>query len=253
MRTDTQSRTVISVSGSERRDFLQGLVTNDIDRLSEGLLYSALLSPQGKYLFDFFLFETGQSIMIDVAADRADDLIRQLSFYKLRRPIEIAVTGMEVQSGTGAPPPGAYLDPRCAALGWRRYGSHEETVAGRETEALRVEYCIPQSGIELIPGSTYILEAGFERLNGVDFRKGCFVGQEVTARMKHKGKLNRRLATVMVEGDAQCGDELRAGSRKVGTLFTRSGNKAIAYLRLDRIGEETVTAGEAVVRLIETS
>ena len=101
-------------------------------------------------------------------------------------------------------------------------------------DALRVEHLIPASGIELLPNETYILEADFERLNGVDFRKGCYVGQEVTARMKHKTELRKGFATVSIEGKAPVGTEIVAGDKTAGTLFTQSGGKAIAYLRFDR-------------------
>ena len=110
-------------------------------------------------------------------------------------------------------------------------------------------HLIPESGIELIPEETYILEAGFERLNGVDFRKGCYVGQEVTARMKHKTELRKGLARVAVNGPAETGTQITSGEKEVGLLLTRSGDQAIAYLRFDRTGE-TMQAGASIVRLI---
>ena len=116
-------------------------------------------------------------------------------------------------------------------------------------DALRVAACVPETGIELIPNDTYILEAGFERLNGVDFKKGCYVGQEVTARMKHKTELRKGLALVSVEGSVPSGTEIQAGGRPVGRFFTQSSNRAIAYLRFDRaVGE--MSAGNATIHRV---
>ena len=115
-------------------------------------------------------------------------------------------------------------------------------------DALRVANCIPQSGVELIPDETYILEAGFERLHGVDFRKGCYVGQEVTARMKHKTELRKGLAPVAVDGPAAPGTEITADGKTAGTLLTRAGDRAIAYLRFDRANGEMRAGAARVTR-----
>ena len=248
--TDARDRTVVSVSGPDRHDFLQGLITNDVAGLSAGLVYSALLTPQGKYLFDFFLFEFGDAVMIDTASACAPELARLLSFYRLRRPVTIAATDMPVATGLATPPPGGMPDPRSPHLGWRRYGGSGTGDADVDWDSIRVDHCIPETGIELIPNVSYILEAGFERLNGVDFHKGCYVGQEVTARMKHKAKLSKGMATVEVEGDAPFGAEVHSGKRSVGNLFTRSGNRAIAFLRFDRLRGEPLHAGDSVIRLV---
>ncbi len=247
-----QFRKVVSVSGSDRLGFLQGLISNDIERLKNGLMYAALLTPQGKYLFDFFLFERGNAVMVDVASDRSLQLVETLNLYKLRQSVEIAHSDVLVQLGLGKTPPDAFADPRCRSLGWRYYGKSHMHGGDIDWDAIRVEHCIPESGIELQPNATYILEAEFERLNGVDFHKGCFVGQEVTARMKHKLQRKKGLATVSVEGNAPRGAELRSNGRLVGNLFTRSGNKAIAFLRFDRIGDTPLMAGDSVIQLAES-
>lgn len=243
------NRVVLAISGPDREVFLQGLVTNDIRNLAQGPVYAAILTPQGKYLADFLLVQGPDGVFwLDVAAGLADDLLRRLTMYRLRAQVSIARTDLPVTRGLGAPPPGAVADPRHPALGWRAYG-----VAGGppviDWDAIRVEHCIPESLVELVPNDTYILEAGFERLHGVDFRKGCYVGQEVTARMKHKTELRKGFVTVSVSGVATAGDAVTAGGRDVGTLFTRAGDRAIAWLRLDR-AEGEMQAGDAVVRLI---
>ncbi|MBN9885841.1 YgfZ/GcvT domain-containing protein [Salipiger abyssi] len=240
----TGKRKVLRLSGPDSEQFLQGLVTNDVTQLKNGMVYAALLTPQGKYRSDFLLVPAGEDILIDVAADLADDLMRALSLYKLRSKVEIAETDIEVTRGTGTPPEGAFADPRDPSLGWRGYDGQPGDAA--DWEALRVAACVPESGVELTP-DTFILEAGFERLHGVDFHKGCFVGQEVTARMKHKTSLRKGLVTVGVEGSAAPGTEIVAGEKLAGTLFTQAGGKGIAHLRFDRASDE-MRADGAVVR-----
>ncbi|WGW03719.1 CAF17-like 4Fe-4S cluster assembly/insertion protein YgfZ [Tropicibacter oceani] len=224
-------RTILRVSGPDTRHFLQGLVTNDVARLDSGLVYAALLTPQGKYLADFFLVPDGEDVLIDADADQAPALMQRLAMYKLRSKVDITQTDLAVTRGTGTPPQGAYADPRHPSLGWRGYAGQPGQDA--DWNALRVAACIPQSGIELTP-DTFILEAGFERLNGVDFKKGCYVGQEVTARMKHKTELRKGLALVTVDGAAPLGSDITAEGKPVGTIYTQSGGRGIAYLRFDR-------------------
>lgn len=231
-------RRILAVSGADRVEFLQGLVTN---KVGDAPAWAALLTPQGKYLADFLVVPDGERLLVDVDARLADDLLRRLTMYRLRSKVEIAATDLTVARGTGAAPEAAILDPRHAALGWRLYGANGED--GSDWDAIRVEHCIPESLVELIPNETFILEAGFERLHGVDFRKGCYVGQEVTARMKHKTELRKGLVTVGIAGAAPIGTPiLMQDGREAGRLFTQSGGRAIAYMRLDRMGEGLMAA-----------
>ena len=238
------ARTILRLSGPDTRDFLQGLVTNDVAKLDQNVLvYAAMLTPQGKYLADFFLAPDGADVLLDVDADLAEGLMKRLSMYRLRADVQIEVTDLQVRRGTGPAPEGAFADPRHPDMGWRLYGA-EGGDDGSDWDALRIAHCIPESGVELTPDS-YILEAGFESLNGVDFRKGCYVGQEVTARMKHKTELRKGLQIVEIEGSAPVGTDITAGDKAAGTLFTQSGGKAIAYLRYDRARDKDLQAGEA--------
>jgi folate-binding protein YgfZ len=241
-------RTVLKITGEDRVAFLQGLVTNDVRQIDGRLVYAALLTPQGKYLADFFLAGTEDAILIDVKTGIAEALIRRLSMYRLRAKVGIEPAGLHVLRGLGAPPPGAFPDPRDPALGWRAYSPVPGPEGATDWDAIRVAHCIPETGIELIPDDTYILEAGFERLNGVDFRKGCYVGQEVTARMKHKTELKKGLATVRIDGAAPVGTPVMAGEKPAGVLFTQAGGRAIAFLRLDRAAGP-MRAGAATVTL----
>ncbi len=236
------TRTLIRLTGPDAHDFLDGLVTNRVPAPGEGLRYAALLTPQGKFIADFLLMAEEDALVIDVDAGHAPPLAQRLSLYKLRAKVEIAEDPRGVTLGTGPMPEGSLADPRHAALPWRLYG---EGGGGEIDDALRVAHCIPQTGIELTP-DTYILEAGFERLHGVDFRKGCFVGQEIVARMKHKTELRKGLATVEVDGSAPVGTGITADGKAVGTLYTQAEGRGIAHLRFDR-ATGPMQAGDAAV------
>jgi folate-binding protein YgfZ len=256
------SRAVLRVGGEEARDWLQGLVTNDVARLAPGApVYAALLSPQGKYLFDFILTDDGAGgVLLDLAADRAEALAKRLGMYRIRRKVTVEPApelGVAVVWGGDAPGAPFEPDPRDPALGWRAVTADPTAalVAADAApadpaafEARRVAAAVPASGVELVPDDTFILEAAFERLHGVDFRKGCYVGQEVTARMHHKTTLRKGLVPVAVEGAAPPpGTEITAEDGKAaGTLFTVVEGRGLAHLRFDR-AEGTMRAGEATV------
>ena len=242
-------RQILSITGADRVHFLQGLLSNDVAHLDAGPVYAALLSAQGKYLADFILLADNSAVLLDVAAPVAADLVRRLNLYRLRADVQITPSPLQVRRGTGPAPQGAVIDPRHPALGWRLYGA-EAGDDGTDWGALRVAHCIPETGIELIPNESYILEAGFERLHGVDFRKGCYVGQEVTARMKHKTELKKGLTRVTISGAAPVGTPIMAEGREAGTLFTQSGGHAIAYLRFDR-AQGAMSAGTACLSLAD--
>ena len=233
------TRQILRVTGEDRLPFLQGLVSNDVKRAP---CWAALLTPQGKYLADFLIVPDGEALLIDVDARLADDLIRRLGMYRLRSRVGIEATDMTVARGTGPAPDGAIADPRHPALGWRLYGGQGDD--GTDFDRVRVAHVIPETLVELIPNETFILEAGFERLHGVDFRKGCYVGQEVTARMKHKTDLRKGLTRLRIDGAAPVGTPITAGGKEVGTLYTQSGGHALAHLRFDRIGPD-MQAGPA--------
>lgn len=235
-------RTLIRLSGPDAPGFLDGLITNQVPGPGDGLRYAALLTPQGKYIADFFVLAEEDGLLIDVAASHAALLAQRLTMYRLRAAVEIAEDPRLVSTGPGRTPRDALTDPRHPELGWRRYGPSAMPDTTDRT-AIRVAHCIPETGIELTPDS-YILEAGFDRLNGVDFTKGCFVGQEIVARMKHKTELRKGLATVNCDGQAPVGTEITSAGKPVGTLFSQSGGQAIAYLRFDR-ATGPLTAGTA--------
>ncbi|MFM2355758.1 MAG: hypothetical protein RLZZ528_1494 [Pseudomonadota bacterium] len=240
-------RKVFRIAGADRETFLQGLVSNDLRHLKDGLVYAALLSPQGKYLADFFLVPERDGILLDVKDSLAEALVRRLSMYRLRADVQITPADLHVTRGLGLPPDGAFADPRDPALGWRAYGPEAGATGSTDWDAIRVAALVPETGIELIPDETYILEAGFERLHGVDFRKGCYVGQEVTARMKHKTEHRKGLVRVRIEGREPPGTPiLTAEGREAGVLYTQANGQALAHLRLDR-SDAVLSAGGARV------
>jgi folate-binding protein YgfZ len=239
------TRTVFRITGSDQAPFLQNLVTNDVTRAQDGLVWTALLTPQGKYLADFFLLADGDGLLLDVDTSLAAGLSQRLTMYRLRADVQIAQTDITVARGLGEPPKGAFADPRDPSLGWRAYDGR----AGEEAdwEALRVAAGVPESGIELIPNESYPLEHRFEALSGVDFKKGCYVGQEVTARMKHKTTLRKGLARVQVTGAADPGTPIVNGDGKeAGTLYSQANGAGLAYLRFDRATGD-MRAGDATV------
>lgn len=242
-------RTLWTLTGADRLDFLQNIVTNTVTPLKEdGIVWTGFLTPQGKYLSDFFVVRMGDELLIDVPTALAPQTLQRLTMYRLRADVAIAPSGRRVTRGIGPVPAGAVADPRHPAMGWRCYdGSAPDQDV--DWDALRVQHIIPEAGMELGPDS-YILEMGFERLHGVDFRKGCYVGQEVTARMKHKTELKKGLVRVKVEGHAPPFTEITANDRVSGMLYTQSQGEALAFLRFDRLNG-TLSAGDAKITAVD--
>ncbi len=255
-------RAVIDVTGADAQTFLQGLVTNDVGAVAPGrAVYAALLTPQGKFLFDFFIHPGGADAggyLLDTAADRAEALLKRLSLYRLRAAV--ALTRRDDLAAACAwddatPPPetlAAAPDPRDPALGLRLVVPSAAAAADAEALARldrrRIALGVPKAGTELIPEATFPLEAGFERACGVDFRKGCFVGQEIVARMKHKATLKKRLVRVRLDGPAPpTGAEITAGGRPAGVMGGAAGDLGLAVLRVDRIDDGALSCGETVL------
>jgi folate-binding protein YgfZ len=244
MEVDEVARAIIRIGGADNKDFLQSLITNNVSKTDDGLVYSALLGPQGKFLYDFFLFCQGDELFLDVATPVEDELCSRLSLYKLRKDVTIEKTDLGMTRGLGAPPEGALADPRHPDLGWRFYGSHIEVPSVDWTE-LRVNLGVPEATSEILADS-YILEMGFERFNGVDFHKGCYIGQEITARMKHKTQLRKGLAIVKLSKPVPLHTPIMSNGKDIGFICSQSGNSAIAYLRYDRTSDN-MSAGDAEV------
>ena len=234
------NRAVIAIGGdpAEQEAFLQDLLTNDVSSgAQDRLVYAALLTPQGKFLADMLISrDAGGAFALDVAEPLADGLIKRLSMYRLRRPITIERADIAVCAfwAADAPPEDAQTDPRHAELGWRRYGA-SDGVGNDDYDLHRLSLGIPEAPHDLVPNDTFVLEAGFEGLSGVDFQKGCYVGQEIVARMKHKTELKKGYRTVVVDGSTEPGATLlNADGKPAGQLYSNRDGQGIALLRLDR-------------------
>jgi tRNA-modifying protein YgfZ len=251
-------RAVVRVSGPAAHGFLQGLITNDIDKAKPGgAIHAGLLTPQGKILFDFFVVPAADGFLLEIAKAKGGELAQRLGFYKLRAQVEIAEDpSFAVAAAWGAPPrlPDgaiAYADPRLSALGLRILLQAEAdarnlgcTIAAEdEYHAHRIALGVPEGGRDYAFGDAFPHEAMFDRLAGVDFDKGCFIGQEVVSRMEHRGIARKRIVGVEGEGPLPpSGTEITAGGAPVGTLGSVSEHSGLALLRLDR-AEEAKAAG----------
>jgi hypothetical protein len=271
-------RGILAVSGPDRRPFLQGLVSNDIDKVSPtAARYAAFLTAQGKYLHDFMMVEAGESIWLDAEAARLGDLKRRLSMYRLRAKVSLderpdlaatAVFGADATAVLGLPSePGAarpfgsgvvFVDPRLAAVGARAILPRERaravladtgiTKTGFDSyDRLRLSLGIPDGSRDLVLEKSILLESGFDELNGVDWEKGCYIGQELTARTKYRGLVKKRLTPVRIQGPTPPpGTIVTLDGREVGEMRSSLDGLGLALLRIERVHEgKRLAAGEA--------
>lgn len=246
--TTLVDRAVLRLSGEGVRDFLQGLVTNDVLALSpDRPVWAGLLSAQGKALFDFILWADGADVLIDCEAARADDLAKRLGLYRLRRPIIIARDETLAVHWAEKGDMGV-ADPRLATLGRRWLGPATAPAMGYDPHRMRLG--VAEGAAELGVDKTLWLEVNAVELNGVSFTKGCYIGQENTARMHHRDKLRRRLLPVQIAGDPGDAAELRTGDDKAaGELRARVGDVGMAWLRLE-LADGVMTIGNAEAEVI---
>ena len=240
-----ESRALIALSGADWRSFLQGLITQDVDSLVPGeLRFAALLTPQGRLLYDLFVAGREDGAWLDVQADVREAIIQRLSMYRLRAKVEIAADDAPVlaQWGETAPGPGWFADPRLPALGWRGYGALMPATTGEDAyEAHRLALGVPGPA-DWGSEKTYPIEADFDLLAGIDFKKGCFVGQETTSRMKRRGQIKSRMLPLAFDGPAPTpGAEVLAGELRAGEVLSGRDGRAMALVRLDRIAGASLT------------
>ena len=286
---ELESRGVLAVAGGDAAEFLQGLVSNDIAQVGEGrVVYAALLTPQGKYLHDFMVAREAGAFLLDCEAARLMDLGQRLGAYRLRADIElldatedwrvVAVLGdgAEARLGLTLAEPGAvaalegggliYRDPRPQMPGLRAFVPRDAGFAQLETagisagtltdyERVRIAAGVPDGSRDMTVNKSTLLEFGFEALRGVDFEKGCYVGQELTARTKYRGLVRRRLQRVFVDGALPApGTPIMANDKEAGEICSGVDDQALALLRLDRSAEAeaagiSLTAGKVTLRL----
>lgn len=234
-------RSVLRIDGLEAEHFLHNLLTADIEGLKAGqATYAALLTPQGKMLFDFFVVRDGDGYMVDCATSQKADLIKRIGFYRLRAKVTIAdLTDREVGVSPEKPATGlAFSDPRDAAMGWRVIAAAGTLPQGSGYDAARIRLGLADTDADLGSGEFFPHEANLDQLGAVSFEKGCYVGQEVVSRMEHRATARSRILPVHLDGAAPPrGSEIVSGDKIVGTLLSSRGQDALALIRLDRLAE----------------
>jgi folate-binding protein YgfZ len=272
-------RGVVKITGDGARNFLQGLVTADIVKLAPGAArFTALLTPQGKIIADFIVVEApaadGGGFFLDIPRALATTLVEKLNLYKLRAKVLIEDLSQNLGvlaawDGDGTTRYGlSYADPRLPALGLRvMIPPHLAAAAAaelgaalldaRDYEAHRIALGVPRGGLDFSYGDAFPHETDMDQLGGVDFEKGCYVGQEVVSRIEHRGTARTRAVPVRYEGAApQAGIAVMAGTHQVGVMGSASGGRGVALLRLDRIADaisrgEELIAGGVPIRLVK--
>ncbi|WP_369412636.1 YgfZ/GcvT domain-containing protein [Neoroseomonas alba] len=250
-------RGVIEVTGPDRVAFLQGLVSNDVSGLVPGqAVWAALLTPQGKWLADFFVIETGEAFLIDAEREAVPELVQRLSRFRLRSKVTLRDVSAEwhVHAAWGAPPPGCEVvaaDPRLAGAGWRvLHATPLPADASAEAyDAHRLALGLPDGSRDMAAEKSVLLEGGFDELNGVSWSKGCYMGQELTARTRYRGLLKKRLFPVEVDGAMpEPGTPLTdAAGAEVGEMRSGREGRGLALLRIDALDRAPFRAGETIV------
>ncbi|WBL80542.1 folate-binding protein [Bradyrhizobium xenonodulans] len=270
-------RGVIKVAGEDARNFLNGLVTTDVDKLKPGLgRFGALLTPQGKIIVDFLITEApaghGGGFLIDCPKALADGLATKLKFYKLRAKVTVENLDLGVLAAwdgqPAAQPDLAFTDPRNGELGTRILIPEDlkqkltdligaELVDVTDYEAHRIALGVPRGGLDFMYSDAFPHETNMDRLAGVDFDKGCYVGQEVVSRMQHRGTARTRSVKVLLDDlSPELGVSVMAGDKSVGTMGSSAKGKGIALVRIDRVADaldagQPLTAGGLTVTLAE--
>lgn len=257
-----ESRAVIEIGGDDAFNFLQGLVTSNVEPVTNGgAVHAALLTPQGKILFDFFLIHRdGGGFWLDCRGDIAADLVKRLTFYKLRAKVEIADRSGDYivcAAWNGAPEPDGALaiasDPRLETMGSRLIlpantdiSTLGEPASEDDYHAHRIALGVPEGGLDFTFGDAFPHEADYDQLGSVDFAKGCFIGQEVVSRMQHRGTARKRIVPVNASGPLTSGAEITAGESAIGALGSVAGDTGLGMIRLDR-AEKALADGKPLM------
>lgn len=283
--TSLDNRAILTLTGVDVVEFLQNLITNDMAEVTDShAIYAALLTAQGKFLHDFFVVKSGDDILLDVAADRKADLLRRLTMYKLRADVSLSDGAFDITARFGNIPdqaPGTvtrtensleFIDPRLPAMGTRILTPRDNKQSNKssnqppdessgkahsEIAATQVPYAaydahrlalgIPEGGADIIPEKNFLLEANFEELNGVSFSKGCYVGQELTARTKHRAKIKKRLLQIHFDGDLTPGQSITRDGKEIAEVRSVQNGHGLALTRIgpsqDGSPETTEPAG----------
>jgi folate-binding protein YgfZ len=247
-------RGIVRVAGEDAEKLLQGIVTNDMSLLAaQPAIHAALLTPQGKLLFEFFVVKSADGFLIDVDRAQAEGLVKRLAMYKLRARVSIEDLSREYRVlAEWGPSQDAvsFPDPRLSELGRRRIVSlkakADADTAADAYHARRISLGVPEGGKDYTLGDTFPHEVNLDALGSVSFTKGCFVGQEVVSRMQHRGTARKRVVIVEGDGTLAAGSEVTAGQAAIGTIGSVAGRQALALLRLDR-AQEAIDKGEQLI------
>ena len=267
-----RDRALIALAGADRTSFLQGIVSNDVEKArEERAIYAAFLTPQGKYLHDIFIAAQGDRLLIDCEASRRPDLLRRLSLYKLRAKVTLAEEnglavglyfGADALAGLGLPAEAGRAGPRAAAWSssipaWRHWARGRscrpdkmpaESGSAADYDRLRLSLGVPDGSRDLPVEKAILLENGFDELNAIDWDKGCYMGQELTARTRYRGLVRKRLLPVAIEGGAPApGTALLQNDKEMGEMRSAAGDLGLALVRLEALDKGPLTAGGATL------
>lgn len=263
-------RAIFRIIGEDRVKFFQGLLSNDVTKLSpNNPLYACMLTPQGKYFADFFLVDNHQEILFDIPALRQDEILKKLNIYKLRSSISISkcqdykVVSFIKEKEMCLNKSFIFNDPRSVKLGKRGF-IHEEAIAGLITsfiedknayDDIRIENFVADGDRDLIPEKSFLLEYGLDDLNAIDYNKGCYVGQELVARTHYIGEVRKQVVQVRARDDLPAlGTEIYAGEQKIGIICSSIARKGLALIRTENVinleGKAKFIAGNVEIELI---
>lgn len=243
--SELKNRAVLYVSGDDAKSFLQGLVTNDIQKLtSVGMIYALMLTPQGRFLYDFFIIERDGVILLDVQKSHVDAIMKKLKMYKLRAKVDFALTDLRIYVSEDKLDSHSIHDSRLSDLGYRTATSLEYEISDDAWyHKARISAKIPDADMDMEHERSLPMEMNCDKIGAIDFQKGCYVGQEVTSRMRYRANIRKALYIIESENQLTKGREVEFNDRKLGVMLGGVGNE---YLALFNIEEVSALAGQMI-------
>jgi folate-binding protein YgfZ len=243
-----ENRSIISISGADAKTFLQGLITNDMKKVSpKEAIYALMLTPQGKFLYDFFIIQKDDAFFVDCSKSKLPEIIKKLSMYKLRSDVQItdisndyvAISILDNNSSELPKDAIVYKDPRSEKMGLRAICkperiSHDYSIY----ESTRINACIPAADVDMLSGDAFPLNFNMNELNAIDYKKGCYVGQEVTARMNYRGNIKKKLYVAKLTNEVPfpaIGEPVTANGENIGTLLSSTNSAALCILIIEKV------------------
>lgn len=250
------SRAVISITGEDGIKFLQGLITNDANKISDSTYtYAFMLTPQGRFLYDFFITKVDDTILLDCQKARMSEILKKFKLYKLKSKIEILETDLNVYYSGSPISPNSLPDPRNSSLGFRTITSDSlsSTTTQESYDLMRINLCIPDAELDLIYERTLPLEIGGLQLNAIDLAKGCYVGQEVTSRMNYRANIRKKIYLIEFTGTPPAKEEeLILDDKKIGIFLGVVSNLTLGLLNMEEVSKlinPTYTTNNRTIRI----